>query len=157
MFEEKNKEKKFCELKRNDEFYLIDKTAMEITTFKFFKIEKKEEDAIILKTNRGLFLIKELEFNYKAQILERGIDLDGTTCTKQITTNKKIVDRFILENSKKDQKLIHDKRKELAGAKGRMKTQMVKLLEQLKRLEKEEKKILLTAAVERNYLRMKRF
>lgn len=147
MFEEKRKIKKFWELKKNDLIYLINSKAMEVELYRLIE-EKTDNENKELVTNRGPIMMTKIEWQCKTQI-EVGLGI--------FTTDRQMVDSFIKKCSRHHQENVKEKRIELRETKNKMIERVETLQKQIKAIEENEKYILLTPAVERNLLRLKRF
>ena len=147
MFEEKRKIKKFWELKKNDLIYLINSKAMEVELYRLIE-EKTDNENKELVTNRGTIMMTKIEWQCKTQ-LEVGLGI--------FTTDRQMVDSFIKKCSRHHQQKIKEKRIELRETKNKRIERVEALQKQIKAIEENEKYFLLTPAVERNLLRLKRF
>ena len=147
MFEEKRKIKKFWELKKNDLIYLINSKAMEVELYRLIE-EKTDNENKELVTNRGTIMMTKIEWQCKTQI-EVGLGI--------FTTDRQMVDSFIKKCSRHHQEKVKEKRIELRETKNKMIERVKTLQKQIKAIEENEKNFLLTPAVERNLLRLKRF
>ena len=147
MFEEKRKIKKFWELKKNDLIYLINSKAMEVELYRLIE-EKTDNENKELVTNRGTIIMTKIEWQCKTQ-LEVGLGF--------FTTDRQMVDSFIKMCSRHHQEKVKEKRIELRETKNKMIERVETLQKQIKAIEENEKNFLLTPAVERNLLRLKRF
>lgn len=147
MFEEKRKIKKFWELKKNDLIYLINSKAMEVELYRLIE-EKTDSENKELVTNRGTIIMTKIEWQCKTQ-LEVGLGI--------FTTDRQMVNSFIKKCSRHHQEKVKEKRIELRETKNQMIERVKTLQKQIKTIEENEKYFLLTPAVERNLLRLKRF
>lgn len=147
MFEEKRKIKKFWELKKNDLIYLINSKAMEVELYRLIE-EKTDNENKELVTNRGTIMMTKIEWQCKTQI-EVGLGI--------FTTDRQMVDSFIKKCSRHHQEKVKEKRIELREIKNKMIERVETLQKQIRKIEENEKYFLLTPAVERNLLRLKRF
>lgn len=147
MFEEKRKIKKFWELKKNDLIYLINSKAMEVELYRLIE-EKTDNENKELVTNRGTIMMTKIEWQCKTQI-EVGLGI--------FTTDRQMVDSFIKKCSRHHQEKVKEKRIELRETKKQMIERVETLQRQIRKIEENEKYFLLTPAVERNLLRLKRF
>lgn len=147
MFEEKRKIKKFWELKKNDLIYLINSKAMEVELYRLIE-EKTDNENKELVTNRGTIMMTKIEWQCKTQI-EVGLGI--------FTTDRQMVDSFIKMCSRHHQEKVKEKRIELRETKKQMIERVETLQRQIRKIEENEKYFLLTPAVERNLLRLKRF
>ena len=147
MFEEKRKIKKIWEIKKNDLIYLINSKAMEVELYRLIE-EKTDNENKELVTNRGTIMMTKIEWQCKTQLeVGRGI----------FTTDRQMVDSFIKKCSRHHQEKVKEKRIELRETKNKMIERVKTLQKQIKAIEENEKYFLLTPAVERNLLRLKRF
>lgn len=147
MFEEKRKIKKFWELKKNDLIYLINSKMMEVELYRLIE-EKTDNENKELVTNRGTIIMTKIEWQCKTQI-EVGLGI--------FTTDRQMVDSFIKKCSRHHQEKVKEKRIELRETKNKMIERVETLQKQIRKIEENEKYFLLTPAVERNLLKLKRF